>query len=99
MAGAGGFGIFSGAGISAAPPAAMPVGDGLRNLILKDCFQATESITPGIVTSELRSHLLYESGWKLEYVMARLAGTVGTDAIEVIHALRIGIPNDAHLRF
>lgn len=88
--------VFSGAGLSGAPPASLPMGNRLRDDILKIMFDGAEACAGGVLT---RAHLnwMVGSGYKLEMVLGRLWGVIGEDALGCLFSLRIDLPNPAHL--
>ena len=67
----------------------------MRNELLATCYEATVRSTGIVDAAALQAAL--EGPWKLEYVVGRLAGTIGHDAIDVLGTLSIGIPNEAHM--
>ncbi len=88
-------GIFTGAGISGAEPSALPMGHTLRNELLKACHSAAERAI-GMSDRPALNHVL-ASDWKLEYVIGRLVGTIGTDATTVLSTLWVEVPNETHM--
>jgi hypothetical protein len=88
--------VFSGAGISGDAPASLPRGFGLRDDLLKLMHAAArESIGSPVTDGQLAE--LLDSGRKLEVVLARLSGSAGTDAADCLLALRLLVPNEAHM--
>ncbi len=88
-------GAFTGAGVSFADPAALPLGPELRDAVLEVCESGAEAIVPGIVTAVRGSLPVGE--WKLEYVLGRLHGSAGEAALELLECLRVEVPNEAHM--
>lgn len=88
--------VFTGAGISGDPPASLPRGFGLRDAVLKTMHQAARDALDPLVTAE-QLRKLCGAAYKLEVVLGRLWGTVGPDALDCVLALRIDVPNEAHM--
>lgn len=88
--------VFSGAGISGAGPARLPMGNRLRNDVLGVLFAAVEDVMPGKIPTELTAELT-ASNRKLEVVIGRLVQTIGEDALGCLFALRLHLPNESHL--
>jgi len=88
--------VFSGAGISGEAPASLPRGFGLRDDLLKLMHAvAGQSLGDQVTAGQLAD--LVGSGRKLEVVLARLSGAAGTDAADCLLALRLSVPNEAHM--
>jgi hypothetical protein len=88
--------IFSGAGVSAAAPASLPLGMRLRDLVLTLCQRAAETLAlPGAY--DLPIEVLTKEAWKLEFVLGRLARILPAESRRVLHALTMPLPNEAHL--
>src|SRR6266511_1884270 len=90
------FTIFSGAGISGSPPAGLPLGNGLRNDVLRLCHAAAHQVAGHLVAAADLDELL-GAAWKLEVVIGRLRGTIGDAALDCLRALDLVLPNEAHL--
>jgi hypothetical protein len=88
--------VFSGAGISGEPPASLPRGFGLRDDLLKLMHAAARRSIGDQVTDGQLADLL-ESGRKLEVVLGRLSGAAGPEAADCLLALRLRVPNEAHM--
>jgi len=89
-------GVFSGAGLSAAPPASLPLGYALRDAVLELMFEQAARYAPEIVNGgQLRQ--LSGPERKLEQVLGRLWRIVGHQALECLRCLRVGLPNEAHM--
>ncbi|HET8684811.1 MAG TPA: hypothetical protein VFM54_23505 [Micromonosporaceae bacterium] len=88
--------VFTGAGISGDPPAWLPRGFGLRDDVLRVMYCAAAHAVPDLVTrAQLDS--LTAGPYKLEVVLGRLWGVVGPDALQCLLALRLEVPNEAHM--
>lgn len=88
--------VFSGAGISGEAPASLPRGFELRD----DVLRLIHTTASQVATTQVSDHTLAElvgSRRKLEVVLGRLWGTVGQDALRCLLALRLDLPNEAHL--
>ncbi len=57
---------------------------------------AAEAVGPGAVSND-RLGKLDVLDWKLEYVLGRLHGTMGDEALTVLAAMRVDIPNEGHM--
>jgi hypothetical protein len=95
--------VFSGAGISGAQPAGLPLGNTLRNDILTVIFDrawefdhAKRTSPPTMVDRALLLEL-QASPTKLEVVVGRLSSTVGPVGKKCLLALRTTLPNEAHM--
>jgi tetratricopeptide (TPR) repeat protein len=95
--------VFSGAGISGAQPAGLPLGNSLRNDILTVIFDrawefdhARDTGPPAMIDRALLLEL-QESPTKLEVVVGRLSSTVGPVGKKCLLALRTTLPNEAHM--
>jgi hypothetical protein len=89
-------GVFSGAGLSHAEPAGLPLGNGLRDLVLDLCHAGAQAIAPAqVAAADLAA--LHASAVKLEVVLGRLHGVIGDSALGCLHALRLQMPNTGHL--
>jgi hypothetical protein len=88
--------VFTGAGISGDAPASLPRGFGLRDDVLSVMHDAAREAVPSLV-SDAQLDALRRGPYKLEVVLGRLWGTVGTDALRCLLALRLDLPNEAHL--
>lgn len=88
--------VFSGAGLSAAEPAALPLGFDLRNQFLDLCYEEAHALAPSLA-DDMRLRELRASMCKLEVVLGRVAGTVGPEAMNALKTLDIAIPNEAHM--
>ena len=88
--------VFTGAGISGDQPAALPRGFGLRDDVLRTMHEAAAACLGSLVSDSQLDGLL-RSGYKLEVVLGRLWGTVGPDALDCVLALRLRVPDEAHL--
>lgn len=90
------YAVFTGAGISGSAPASLPMGNALRNDVIRLLHDATLKIAPDLV-GPLDLSDWQESSYKLEVVIGRLWGTIGDDALRCLLALSVAIPNEAHL--
>jgi hypothetical protein len=88
--------VVTGAGISGADPAGLPLGNQLRNDVLRGCHAAARRVAGHLVSDADLDELL-RSSWKLEVVIGRIAGTVGDIAIDCLRALDLVLPNEAHM--
>jgi hypothetical protein len=88
--------VFSGAGISGEAPASLPRGFGLRDDLLRLMHTAARQSLGDQVTDQQVADLL-GSGRKLEVVLARLSGAAGAEAANCLLALRLSVPNEAHM--
>ncbi|XVV15291.1 hypothetical protein ACQP2X_13400 [Actinoplanes sp. CA-131856] len=88
--------VFTGAGISGDEPAALPRGFGLRDAVLRTMHEAARDALGPLVTDEQLEELC-GAAYKLEVVLGRLWGTVGPDALDCVLALRLDVPNEAHM--
>lgn len=88
--------VFSGAGISGDEPAALPRGFGLRDGVLETMHQAARCALGPLVTDD-QLHNMRGAAYKLEVVLGRLWSVVGPDALECVLALRMFVPNEAHM--
>ena len=88
--------VFSGAGISGEAPASLPRGFGLRDDLLRLMHTAARETLGSQVTDRQLANLL-GSGRKLEVVLARLSGAAGAEAADCLLALRLHMPNEAHM--
>ena len=86
--------VVTGAGVSGAMPASLPMGQALKNAVLELCHQEATTFVPTIDASELAR--VKEQQWKLEFVVGRLAGCVGDIAFDVLKTLTLTIPNESH---
>src|SRR5215469_1150414 len=88
--------VFSGAGISGEAPASLPRGFGLRDDLLRLMHSAAaQSVGAEVTDGQLAG--LVGSGRKLEVVLARLSGAAGAEAADCLLALRLRVPNEAHM--
>lgn len=87
---------FTGAGLSGDAPASLPMGNWLRDDILRVMFRQARAAAPGLLNDE---HLqsMTSSGHKLEMVLGRLWGVLGDDALGCLYALKVELPNTGHL--
>lgn len=88
--------VFSGAGISGQAPASLPWGFGLRDDVLELMYAAARESLGDQVTDEQFTDLV-SSQRKLEVVLARLSGAAGVEAADCLYALRLRVPNEAHM--
>jgi hypothetical protein len=88
--------IFTGAGISGDPPSCLPRGFALRDRLIELLHTAAAEVSPATVTAADLTAML-GSQRKLEVVLGRLAGVVGSDALDCLLALRLELPNEAHM--
>lgn len=88
--------VLTGAGISGALPAGLPMGNALRDDVLRLLFDGARSFAADAAVVDDLGRLL-ASGRKLEVVLGRLWGIVGPDALGCLLALRVAVPNEAHL--
>jgi hypothetical protein len=88
--------VFSGAGISGEAPASLPRGFKLRNDLLRVVHDVATKVAPADVSDGALAELV-DSQRKLEVVLGRLWGSVGEDALRCLLALRLEVPNAAHL--
>ncbi|SNY64248.1 hypothetical protein [Paractinoplanes atraurantiacus] len=88
--------VFTGAGISGDEPTALPRGFGLRDAVLRTMHEAARDALGALVTDEQLEELC-GADYKLEVVLGRLWGTVGPDALDCVLALRVDVPNEAHM--
>ncbi|TNH24943.1 hypothetical protein FHG89_23960 [Micromonospora orduensis] len=88
--------VFTGAGISGDDPAALPRGFGLRDDVLATMHEAARRRLAGLVT-DAQLEAVRAEAYKLEVVLGRLWGTVGPDALDCVFALRVSVPNEAHM--
>jgi tetratricopeptide (TPR) repeat protein len=89
-------GIFTGAGISGDPPSSLPRGFALRDRIIELLHAAAVEISPATITATHLAAML-GSQRKLEVVLGRLSGVIGPEALDCLLALRLELPNEAHL--
>jgi hypothetical protein len=88
--------VFSGAGLSVDAPASLPRGFELRNDLLYLMHEAAKADPRSRVTDEQLDELL-GSERKLEVVLGRFFGAVDAGAANCLLALRLRVPNEAHL--
>lgn len=88
--------IFTGAGISGDEPAALPRGFSLRDDLLRTMHQAARDVLGPLVPDDQLERIC-KGTYKLEVVLGRLWGTVGPNALDCIFALRLRVPNEAHM--
>jgi hypothetical protein len=88
--------VFSGAGLSAAPPASLPLGYALRDAVLGVMFDQAEQFAPDLVTKDQLAQLSVPAR-KLEQVLGRLWRVTGSDALECLRCLLVAVPNHAHI--
>jgi hypothetical protein len=90
--------IFSGAGISGDPPAALPRGFGLRNDLLREIYAAAiRAPAVGSLITGMQLDELVGSQRKLEVILGRVWGTIGDDALGCLLTLTVDVPNEAHM--
>lgn len=88
--------MFSGAGISGEAPASLPRGFELRDDLLR-LVHAAAGVSLGAHVTDAQLTDLLGSGRKLEVVLARLSGAAGAEATDCLLALRLRLPNEAHM--
>ena len=89
--------IFSGAGISCAAPALLPLGEGFHRDLLRGCLDAVDRFAPGLLGEPDHAAL---SSWRWN-VLARLAASAEEAELSavtsVLGGLRVVVPTEAHL--
>jgi hypothetical protein len=88
--------VFSGAGISASPPACLPLGNQLRDAVLHVMFLGARSYAPDLVDEEQFKRMGAPER-KLEQVLGRLWRIIGERAMESLRCLAIDVPNESHM--
>jgi hypothetical protein len=88
--------VFSGAGLSAGKPAALPLGWAFRDLLLDLCHEEAHLVSPAVADAATL-HDLKKGTYKLEVVLGRIAGTVGAPALDLLEALNLTVPNESHM--
>jgi tetratricopeptide (TPR) repeat protein len=88
--------IFTGAGISGDPPSCLPRGFTLRDRLIELLHAAAAAVSPTTITA---AHLaaMIDSQRKLEVLLGRMAGVIGPDALDCLRALRLELPDEAHM--
>lgn len=88
--------VFTGAGLSAAGPASLPMGYALRDEVLRFMFERARRFAPDLVPPEQLEQLSVPER-KLEQVLGRLWRITGSDALDCLHCLAVAVPNRAHM--
>ncbi|MGP0100876.1 MAG: hypothetical protein ACLPUT_04540 [Solirubrobacteraceae bacterium] len=88
--------VFTGAGISGAAPASLPLGYTLRDRVLELMHRNAARYAPDLVGEE-QLESLRQPERKLEQVLGRLWRVLGEEALGCIDCLRVALPNEAHM--
>jgi hypothetical protein len=87
-------GLFTGAGISADPPAGLPLGREFGERLLRHLQEAARVLVPGVAGLETTT-LLADHHLNL---LGRLQGCLGSGTVsDVLQCFRVTVPNEAHL--
>jgi hypothetical protein len=74
----------------------LPRGFGLRDDVLETMHEGARDRLGPLVSDDQLDRIRGEA-YDLEVVLGRLWGTVGPDALDCIFALRVNVPNEAHM--
>jgi hypothetical protein len=86
--------LLTGAGISAGPPASLPLGHRLDELLRLCCFEAAARVAPDAVDPVG----LATVGGRGRNLIARLAACAGTSSVEdLLRCFHVTVPNEGHL--
>ena len=85
--------LFTGAGLSAAPPAGLPLGEEFNRRLLQVCFDAGARVAPGLVDHESLDALA-DGRWNF---LARLDAVAPGVAAGAVRCMGVVMPNEAHL--
>lgn len=86
--------LLTGAGISAGPPASLPLGRALDELMRRCCFEAASHVAPG----EIDPSGLAVVGDLSRNLIARLAACSGSASVaDLLRCFHVTVPNEAHL--
>ncbi len=88
--------VFTGAGLSAAAPASLPLGYALRDEVLSFMFEEASQCAGDLVTSQQVEQLSVPER-KLEQVLGRLWRVTGSGALECLRCLQVTLPNQGHM--
>lgn len=86
--------LLTGAGISAQPPASLPLGIEFEAMLQQSCFEAAAAIAPGAI--DKRS--LEVVGRVRRNVFARIAACAGAGVVDdLMRCFRVLVPSEAHM--
>lgn len=86
--------LITGAGISADPPANLPLGDELEDRILNFCYMSAARLAPDAVDQDGRARIAAIP----RNLLSRLAASGGGDSIAaLLECFRVSVPTEAHL--
>jgi aminodeoxyfutalosine deaminase len=85
--------LFTGAGLSAAPPAALPLGEEFNRRLFQVCADACARVAPGIVDRKSLDALA-AGRWNL---LARLDAVAPGVSAGAVRCMSVVMPNEAHL--
>jgi aminodeoxyfutalosine deaminase len=88
-----GSGLFTGAGLSRAAPAGLPLGRAFHERLYEACYEAADRLEPGLVDRRLVD-LVKKGPWNL---LARLESTLAGSAAGALACMQIRIPNEAQM--
>jgi hypothetical protein len=85
--------VFTGSGISAGPPAELPLGPAFEAHLLRECHLAARRIAADLVGDDALDALRVRR-WD---IMRRLEGSRPGAAAEILLCLSVTVPNEAHI--
>jgi hypothetical protein len=86
--------LITGAGISADPPADLPLGSEFEDRILHFCYMSAARLAPDAVDQDGRSRVVAIP----RNLLSRLAASGGSDSLDaLLECFRVSVPTEAHL--